>query len=218
MSDDPDGPDDELIHAFMQAAAASHGRIIAQGSFTSSQKVARVEDVDVILTDFDGSTALYQVKSALHAHYKVRWYARVSPQRLTGFAVFIAGRKRAALGTEWRSHLSGETGRGLPGDQQIREAAGFVRAAVQYRLQDAADLAWRPVDAILASRQLSNLMVLLATLSVAVLFIREGGLYGLASNLGSAAVVWGAAFGLIRAGRWWRNVKPPEHEPRRRRQ
>ena len=139
---------------------------------------------------------------------KASWYARISPLRLAGIAVFIAGRKRVALGCEWRSHLCGETGSGLPADRQVREAAGFLRAAVCYRLQDAADFAWRPVDAVLTSRGLSNLFVLLATLSISALFIRQGGLNGLADNLGSVAVVWGAAFGLVHVGRQWRDVKP----------
>jgi hypothetical protein len=143
------------------------------------------------------------------------WYSRVSPQRLAGFAVFIAGRERADLGCEWRAHLSGETGRGLSPDRQVREAAGFLCAAIRYRLQDAADSAWRSVDAALASRGVSNLFVLLATLSVSVLFIRQGGVNGLADNLGSVAVVWGACFGLVHVGRQWRGVKPPEHKPRK---
>ena len=143
--------------------------------------------------------------------------ARVSPQKLTSFAVLIAGRERAALGTEWRSHLSGEVGTGLPADRQVREAAGFVMAALRYRVQDAADFAWRPVDAVLGSRHLSNLAVLLATVSMAVVFLRNGGLYNFAVNFQNVAAVWAAAYGLIRVGRWWRGVKPPKHEPRRER-
>jgi hypothetical protein len=90
-----------------------------------------------------------------------------------------------------------------------------VCAAIRYRLQDAADLLWRPVDAVLASRELSNLIVMLATLIVAVISIHGAGLYGLVSNLSNVAVVWGAAYGTIRLSRWWRDVKPPEHKPRR---
>ncbi len=146
------------------------------------------------------------------------WYARVSPHKLTGLAVFIAGRKRAVMASEWRAHLSGETGSGLSADRQVREAAGFVLAAMRYRLQDTADFAWRPVDAVLASRKLSNLFVLLATLMVVMIHVHHGGLYELADNLEGEAVVWGAAFGLIRAGRWWRDVKPREHKPRKSRQ
>ena len=143
--------------------------------------------------------------------------ARVSPQKLTGLAAFIAGRQRATVGSEWRAHLSGETGTGLPEGRQLQEAAGFVLAAVRYRLQDAADLAWRPVDTVLGSHELSNLVVLLATLGMSVVFLRSGGFYNLCVNFQSVAAVWVAAYGLIRAGRWGRGVKPPKHKPRRRR-
>jgi hypothetical protein len=79
------------------------------------------------------------------------------------------------------------------------------------RLRPAADLAWSPADAVLATRNLSNLVVLAATLGVAVLCVRYDGLGGLIANLPGLAVVWGAAYGLIRLGRWWRGVNPPEH-------
>jgi hypothetical protein len=140
---------------------------------------------------------------------------KISPQRLTGLAVLIAGRQRAAVSGEWQSHLAGETGAGLPEDRQLRDAAGFMCAAVRYRFHDVADLLWRPVDALLASRELSSLFVLLATLGVSVFFIREGRLYGLADHLEDVAVVAGFAYWLIRVGRWWRDVKPPERKPRR---
>ncbi len=143
---------------------------------------------------------------------------RVSPQKLTGLAAFIAGPKRDVIAGEWRSHLLGETGTGLSEDRQTRDAVGFILAAVRYRLQDAADLAWRPVDTVLASRTVSNLVVLLVTLATAAIFTRQGGLYGLADNLVSVGVVWGAAFGLIHYGRQWRDVKPPERKPRRAKQ
>jgi hypothetical protein len=103
----------------------------------------------------------------------------------------------------------------LPEGRQVREASGFVLAAVRYRLQDLADLLWQPADAVLASRELSSLFVLLATLSVSVLFIRQGGLYGLADHLEEVAVAGGWAYALIRIGRWWRDVKPPKRKPRR---
>jgi hypothetical protein len=100
----------------------------------------------------------------------------------------------------------------------VREAAGFVLAAVRYRLYDLAELLWRPAEALLASRLLSGLFVLLPTLCVSVLFFVAGGLLGLAEHLEDVAVAWGAAFGLIQAGRHWRDVKPPEHKPRRKKQ
>jgi hypothetical protein len=49
-----------------------------------------------------------------------RWWAKLrerevvlSPRRLTGVAVFLAGQKRSAVADEWRSHLSGLTSQGL---------------------------------------------------------------------------------------------------------
>jgi len=106
----------------------------------------------------------------------------------------------------------------LSADRQAQEAAGFILAAVRYRLQDAADFAWRPVDAVLASREVSNLVVLIATLGMAVVFLRNGGLYNLAVNFQNVGALWIAAFGLIHAGRRCRDVKPPERKPRRTKQ
>ena len=143
------------------------------------------------------------------------WYARMSPQRLTGIAVFIAGRERADLGEEWRAHLCEQTGRGLRADQQAMEAVGFVRAAVLCRAEDVEDRLWESVDAVLASRWMSSLFVLLAMVSMAVVFIRQGGLYGLADNIGGVAVVFATALGVVHVGRKVRGVKPPEHKPRR---
>lgn len=142
-------------------------------------------------------------------------HARVSPQKLTRVAVLIAGRERPAVQDEWRSHLSGEAGAGLPADRQVRAAAGFVLAAIRFRLQDIAEAVWRRVDALLASRLLSNLFVLAPTLGMAVAFLRHGGLYNAAVNFQNIGAVWVAAYALVRTGRWWREVKPPERKPRR---
>jgi hypothetical protein len=94
--------------------------------------------------------------------------------------------------------------------REIPKADGLLR----YHLRDAADLVWSPVDAVLASRSLSNLIVLTVTFGVAALCVRDGGLDGLIINLSGLAVIWGAAYGLIRLGRWWRGVHPLEHVPR----
>jgi hypothetical protein len=160
----------------------------------------------------------HEIRKSLLAHYDHRkrgWRTHVSPQNLTHLAALLAGRERAAVVCEWCSHLSGETGRGLPEDRQVREAAGFVLAAIRFRLQDTADCAWRPVDALLASRTLSNLFVFFATLVMALFFVHHGGSGALAGNLEGMAVVWASAFGVIHVGRKWRDVKPPEHKPRK---
>ena len=81
------------------------------------------------------------------------------------------------------------------------------------RFRHGVELAWSPVDAVLAARDLSNLLVMAATLAVAIMCACEGGVTALIMNLPALAVVWGAAYGLIRLGRWWRGVRPPEHEP-----
>lgn len=158
-----------------------------------------------------------QARYAARRRFRISFHLpQVPPHRLLSIAVFLAGHKRAdAIREEWRDHLSGTTGQGFPVERQAREAAGFVCAAVRYRLQDAADLAWRPVDAALASRELSNLIVMVTTLSVAVISIHGAGVYGLVSNLSNVAVAWVATYGLIRVGRWWRDVRPPERKPRR---
>ena len=75
------------------------------------------------------------------------------------------------------------------------------------------ELGWRPIDAVLAVRDLSNLVVIAATLVAAMVCARDGGFTAVITNLPALAVVWGAAYGLIRLGRWWRGVRPPEHEP-----
>jgi len=81
------------------------------------------------------------------------------------------------------------------------------------RFRRGVELAWSPVDAVLAARDLSNLVVMAATLVVAILCACDGGATAVIMNLPALAVVWGAAYGLIRLGRWWRGVRPPEHEP-----
>jgi hypothetical protein len=138
-------------------------------------------------------------------------------EQLTGLAVRIVGHERAvALNEEWRGHLAGQSGQGLAGSRQARDAArGFLIAALRTRLQDAADAVWGPADAMLASRDLSNLIAMLATIIVAVIFVHSAGVYGLVSNLVNVAITWTATRWIIRTGRVWRGVKLPEHKPRR---
>jgi hypothetical protein len=83
------------------------------------------------------------------------------------------------------------------------------------RFRRGVELAWSPVDVVLAARDLSNLVVVAATLVVAILCAHHGGLTSLIMNLPALAVVWGAAYGVIRLGRWWRGVGPSDHEPPR---
>src|ERR1035441_206566 len=66
--------------------------------------------------------------------------------------------------------------------RRAREAAGVVAASVLYRLHDVADAAWRPVDAVLARRELSNLVATIPTLAAGLLVMRDGGICGLINS------------------------------------
>jgi hypothetical protein len=151
------------------------------------------------------------------ALYRRRLAHRKLGQRLAGacawkiadLAAILAGRRRSGLREEWRAHLFGELGHELPSWRKITAALGFVAAAVRYRFQDAADLAWVPADAILKSRLLSNLVVWFPTAGAAVILFHHGGTDEVLADADSIIAIGGALYGLIRVGRWWRGVKPP---------
>jgi len=177
-----------------------------------------VADMDESAADEETFPVLVSDSNVLKVIERRRWQlparlATSSARRLTGMAVLLAGRRRACLGEEWRSHLSGEPGRGMSGRRQEKDALGFVVAAVRCRVQDTADLAWRPVDAILRSRTLSNLTAWLPTLAAIQLVFRRDGVYGLVTDAENLIALGGVLHGAIRAGRWWRGVKPPKRKP-----
>ena len=148
------------------------------------------------------------------------------PDRLTSFsasslidlAVLLAGRTRPALRDEWRAHLAGESGHDPITRPKIWQALGFVTAAIQYRLADAADLAWRPADAILRSRTLSNLFMWGPVTMMLVAIVRHDGRFGVVADIQDPAALGAFLYGVIRTGRWWRGVKPPEPKARRARE
>jgi hypothetical protein len=139
----------------------------------------------------------------------------ISARCLTRMAVIVAGPKRAALSAEWATHLFGETGTGLPSPRQARDALGFVASATRCRCSDAADAAWTPVDAVLKSRKLSNFLVFVPTAMAAVSILRHEGTIGVLTSAESISAIGGGLYGLVRVGRWWRHVKPPEPKARR---
>jgi hypothetical protein len=139
----------------------------------------------------------------------------LSPRSLTSVAVVLAGQKRSMVGEEWRGHLLGEQASGLTQREQTRAARGFVLAAVRYRVQDAAALAWRPADAVLGSRTLSNLFVWGPVTVVLMVIVRHDGRFGLVADIQDPAALGAFLYGVIRTGRWWRGVKPPEPKARR---
>jgi hypothetical protein len=90
---------------------------------------------------------------------------------------------------------------------------GFVLAAMRYRAQDAADLAWRSADAVLRSPTKSNLFVWLPVLGIVLAVAHHDGWCGLVANAQNLIETWAGLYAAVRAGRWYRKVKPPE--PRR---
>jgi hypothetical protein len=140
---------------------------------------------------------------------------RISARWLTDLAVLLAGRRRAALRDEWRAHLAGESGCDPVTWRKVKEAFGFIASALQCRLADAANAAWTPVDAILKSRKLSNLLVFGPTATAALFILRHEGTLGAVTSAESISAIGGGLYELVRVGRWWRDVKPPEPRVRR---
>jgi hypothetical protein len=118
------------------------------------------------------------------------------------------------LREEWAAHLAGESGRGLSVSRKTKAAVGFVIAAIRYRSQDAADLVWKPVDAVLKSRAYSNLLVITPTAAAAVIIFRRFGAYDLLHSAEDIAAIGASLSALIAAGRRYRNVKPRKPKSR----
>jgi hypothetical protein len=141
--------------------------------------------------------------------------AGLSVQGLTNTAALLAGSKRPAVQAEWVAHIAGESGHDPASWQKVKQAFGFLTSAVYYRCSDMAEAIWVPVDVILKSRALSNIFVMIPTMVAGWLVLRHEGTLGLINSAESIVAVAGVLYGLIRTGRWWRDVKPPEPKARR---
>ena len=141
--------------------------------------------------------------------------ARLAISSLTELAALVAGPDRPALSDEWHAHLAGESGHDPVTWRKIKQALGFVAAAIQLRLADAADLAWRPADAVLGSRTLSNLFVGGPVIVMLVAIVHHDGRFGLVADDQDPVALGAFLYVVIKTGRWWRGVKPPEPKPRR---
>jgi hypothetical protein len=136
------------------------------------------------------------------------------PRLLAEAATLIAGRKRLSLRDEWRAHLSGESGHDLGTQRKTRDALGFAAAGVRFRLADAADLAWRPVDTVLRSRILSILFVWGPVALMLVAIMLGTSRYGLVADVQGPAALGAFLYTVIGTARWWRGVKLPESKTR----
>jgi hypothetical protein len=189
--------------------------------------MAPVRHVPMSIAAFDGlliaglavAALLDLLRLLLHVLLRntplARMALRYSAPLLTDLAVFLAGRRGPALRDEWRAHLAGESGHDPVTPQKVKEARGFVLAAVRYRIGDAAATAWTPADAILRSWVLSNMFVLIPSSVAAVIILHHDGAVGLLVSAESIAAIGGTLYGLVRVGRWWRDVKTPEPKARR---
>ena len=144
-----------------------------------------------------------------------RSFAVFSVHGLIGLASLLAGRRRAGSHDEWRAHLGGESGHDQVAWLKVRQALGCVAAAILFRLGDAADLAWRPTDAVLKSRAKSNLFVWLPVLGLVLAVVHHDGWYGPIANAENLIETWIGLYAAVRVGRWYRKVKPPAPRPRR---
>jgi hypothetical protein len=143
-------------------------------------------------------------------------FAVLCAHSLTGLAAILAGQhRRPGLLEEWLAHIAGHGGQEMYPWQKLMDAVGFLIAAVHYRIQDAVDLAWIPAEAILRSRALSNIFFIAPTTMAVLVIFHHDGIPGVIKSAEGISAVGGAAYGLVRVGRWWRDVKPPDPTPRR---
>ena len=131
---------------------------------------------------------------------------------MTAVAGFLAGPRRARLCDAWAADLCGdpETGKQPSARRRASLAAGFIVAALRCRLDDAADLAWQPVDALLSSRHASNLATFVPVTMAAGLIVTRDGFYGLIANADNLGVIAGVPYAAIKGLRKYRQISTPK--------
>ncbi|MFD0633666.1 hypothetical protein ACFQ9X_20985 [Catenulispora yoronensis] len=110
---------------------------------------------------------------------------------------------------DWRAVLSGSQCSDI-----VANAGGMVRAALWRRWDHAVQTCWSPVDRVLRSRILSNLLVVVPSAAAAWVLFHNGGGANLLGHAEAVAAVGGVLRELVVLGRWWRNVEPPERRAR----
>ena len=134
-------------------------------------------------------------------------------RQMTGVALVIAGHRREYLREAWRADLYGQDGRYLSVKRQLRHGAGYLIAAVKYRLlNDLGGTLVRLLDAMLVSRMWTwTVITCVYAVPVAMILSRQGS-YGLIENVGGLAVMAGALGAGLRWLRRWRGVQPPKRD------
>jgi hypothetical protein len=137
------------------------------------------------------------------------------PRQVTGLALLIAGHRRAHLRDAWKSDLLNEDGTPVPMPRQMRHVAGYVVAAIRYRLvNDLGYVLGRLLDAILISRRRTRAMVVPISVSQVVMVFAHQGLYGLVTNVEQFAALGGILCAAVLGARAWRGVQPPKRAKR----
>lgn len=176
-----------------------------QGGREGSFGLDRREDRDLPFPFFDMLDWFF---SPAKPPRRKSWMA----DRLFALAGCIAGSGRTALRSDWSAILAES-----PPYDAICKAGGMVIAALRLRASDVAQVCWSPVDRVLESRVLSNIVVAGPTVAVAWTFFRHWGEVGVLVNAEAIAVIGAAIRGLVTLGRWWRDVAPPERKTQSRR-
>ena len=126
--------------------------------------------------------------------------------RATSWAARLAGEHRSML-EAWRDVLAGDPDCGivLTPRQQRRYAAGFVLAAVRFRLHDLGRPLWRPVDWLLSRDSRTNGFIATVVGAQAIYIVDDGGLPALVTEIWEPCGILGA--GLYVLARWLRRVR-----------
>jgi hypothetical protein len=131
---------------------------------------------------------------------------------LVGLARVIAGRRHAHLRDPWAADQYGDPKTGqLPSvSRGLRLAGGDVVAAVRCRIDDASLLAWRPVDALLASWHASRIAVLVPVIAATWTVLLQEGFYGLVDHWDSLGGIATASYLAIKGLRRYRQISTPK--------
>ncbi len=138
------------------------------------------------------------------------------PRRVTAIALKLAGCQRAYLWEAWSSDLLDHDGVPLPLSSRLRYAAGYLPAALRYRLDDLGGVLGRLLDGVLISRRRTwAAATALVAIPVEMIFSHEG-LYGFVTRADQLAVIVAAMCASVRALRKLRCVTPPSKKRDRR--
>lgn len=198
--------------AVSEVPSFEHGRIHGVSNLsaaTDAIRVLRTIRADRRLHRLD-SKALARRRDEARRRSLIAKISDRLPRQVTGIALKMAGRQRAYLREAWDSDLLTEDGVPLSLARRLRHVAGYIPAAIRYRLDDLGIVLGRLLDAVLISRRRTYVAAgALFAIPVEMIF-SHAGLYGLVTNAGQLAVLFAALCASVRGLRKWRGVGPPE--------